>query len=770
VDVRTEPERGLGVLLRGYRFAAGLTQEELARQSGLSIRALSDMERGRTARPNRDSLQRLADALELTEPARAQLMAARRRSRTEAGLPRSAGRHAGQVLPVPRQLPASVRHFAGRAAELRVLDDVLDQVACAGDSLLISVITGTAGVGKTALAVQWGHRVAERFPDGQLYVDLRGFDPFGAPVTPASALGGFLAALGVPPGAVPAGADAQEGLYRSLLAGRRMLIILDNARDAAQVRPLLPGNAACSVIVTSRNTLAGLAAAEGAHLLSLDVLTDAEARELLSRRLGPERAQREPAAVSELAGLCAGLPLALAIAAARAAAAPCRPLIMLAGELRHAQDRLGALDAGDAVTSVRAVFSWSYQNLSEPSARMFRLLGVHPGPDVSTPAAASLAGAGLNQAREALRELVTASLLGEHSPGRYAFHDLLRAYAAEQAAATEDVQARRVATGRMLGHYLHTAYAAALLLKPSREPVILAPPQPGVTPEDLAGYRHALDWFEAEHQVLLAVVSLAAEAGFDACAWQLPAAMGEFLDWRGHWQEYAAIQRTALAAATRLEDTAGQAIAGRALGLACALLADYDQALALMTSSLGLYRELGDRGGQARVHQSLGWVATRQGRRGDALGHAEQALALFEAVADRAGQAAALNNAGLSHAMLGDPRRARALCRQALALNQELGTGRGEAHAWDSLGYVEHQLGHYGDAAGCYQNALRLIRELGDRLNEAQFLTHLGDARHANIDQQAALDAWQQALDILDDLHHPDADQVRAKLKHLGTD
>jgi tetratricopeptide (TPR) repeat protein len=558
-------------------------------------------------------------------------------------------------------------------------------------------------------------------------------------------------------------------LYRSLLSGKRMLIVLDNARDAAQVRPLLPGSPACSVIVTSRDRLVGLAATEGAHLLPLDVLTGTDARELLSHRLGRDRARRESAAVSELADLCAGLPLALAIAAARAATAPSRSVTELAGELRHAQDRLDAFDVGDAVTSLRAVFSWSYQNLSSPAARMFRLLGVHPGPDISIPAAASLAGVRQDQGREALNELIRGHLLVESAPGRYAFHDLLRAYAAEQAAAGEGEQARRAAVGRMLDHYLHTAHSAALVLKPSREPVVLALPRSGVTPEDITDYRQALGWFEAEHGVLLAAVALAAEAGFDACGWQLPSAMADFLDRRGHWQDSAALQRIALTAATRLGDVLGQAMASRTLGTACAWLADYDQARAHMTGSLGLYRKLGDGGGQARVHQSLGWLAGRQGRSGDALGHAEQALALFQATANRAGQAAALNAVGWCHTMLGAPQRGRAFCQQALALNQELGLRRDEAHAWDSLGYIEHQLGRHSDAADCYQNALRLFRELGDRFNQAAILTHLGDTRRAANDRQRARDAWQQALDILDDLHHPDAHQVRAKFQDLGT-
>ena len=678
-------------------------------------------------------------------------------------MPRAAG---GMALVVPRQLPATLACFSGRAGELAALAQMLYQpVGHPPGAVVIAAIGGMAGMGKTALAVHWAHQVAERFPGGQLYVNLRGFDPTDAPAAPSGAIRGFLDALGVTPERIPPSLDAQAGLFRSLLAGQKMLIVLDNARDEQQVRPLLPAGPGCLVLVTSRRQLAGLAAADGARLLTLDLPSHPEAVQMLTLRLGAERAAAEPDAVDQIASLCARLPLALAVAAARAHARPRFSLAALAAELSDMASRLDALDAGDPAASVRAVFSWSYQQLSPEAARAFRLLGLHPGPGITVPAAASLTATARPAAGRALRELTGANLLTEHPPGRYAFHDLLRAYAAELAQAVDDEPACKAASGRMLDHYLHTAHAAALLLKPSREAVTLAPPRPGVAPEFLADHQEALDWFEAEHRVLLAAPALAAESGFDACAWQLPFAMSDFLERRGHWHESAAIQRIALAAATRLGDIAGQAMVGRALGTACAGLTDYDQSRACMTDSLGLYRKLGDLDGQARVRQSLAWAAGRSGRHRDALGHAEQALDLFQAAGNRAGQAAALNALGYGHAMLGEPERARPFCRQALALNQELGLHRGEeAHAWDSLGYVEHQLGHYRDAADCYQSALSLFRELGDRFNEADILTHLGDARHAAGEQQEARAAWKRALVILDDLHHSDADKVRAKL------
>jgi len=677
-----------------------------------------------------------------------------------------AGRGLG-VAAVPRQLPAAVPHFTGRKTGLAELT-AWQHAARADGTALVAVIDGAPGIGKTALAVHWANQRAAEFPDGQLYVNLRGFDPSGEATPAGTAIRGFLDAFQVPAERIPHSQESQAALYRSLLAGKRVLIVVDNAREAGQVRPLLPGSPGCIVVITSRARLTGLAAAEGARLLTLDVLSANEARELLTSRIGAVRAQAEPGAVDELARLCGRLPLALTVAAARAAARPRTPLAVVSAELADTDGRLHALETADPVTSVRTVFSWSYQNLDEGPARMFRLLGVHPGPDVTVQAAAALAQVPPGLARTAIQTLTMANLLEEHVPGRFTFHDLLRAYAAGQAAALEAEAERHAAVHRVLSYYLHTSHAAALLLEPSREPVTLAPPQPGVTPEHLATSQQALAWFGAEHRVLISAVTLAARAEFDACAWQLAWALDNYLDWHGHWQEWAAIQRTALAAATRLGDTAGQATARRLLGHTSARLGDYEQARAHLSQCLELYRQLGDRTGEGRVHQTLGWVAERQNRYADALGHAEQALALYQATGDKARQAAALNNAGWCHALLGGYQQARQFARQALAMFRELGHLPGEAAIWDSLGYAEHKLGNIPAAADCYHRALNIVREVGDRYHEAEFLTHLGEVHHTVGDLAAARGAWRQALDILDDLHHPDAAQARAKLRQLG--
>jgi DNA-binding SARP family transcriptional activator/tetratricopeptide (TPR) repeat protein len=689
------------------------------------------------------------------------------------GAPRDRGGRPG-----PSMLPAGVPGFTGRDAELRALSAMLPAPApghvrpgavprahaAPGGSgpVLITAVGGTAGVGKTALAVHWAREHAADFPGGQLYVNLRGFGP-ADPMPPGEALRIFLDALAVP-AAGTGTLDGLRALYRSRLAGTKTLIVLDNARDPDQVRPLLPAEPACLVIVTSRNELTGLIAAEGAHPITLDVLAAGDARQLLIRRLGPERVAAEPDAATELIGRCARLPLALAIAAARATARPGFPLAALAAELRDARSRLSALGTGEDTTDVRAVFSWSYHQLSPAAARMFRLLGLHPGPDATAPAAASLAGVTPAEARRLLRELTRDRLLTEYSPGRFALHDLLRAYATEQAEAIDLDADRRAAIHRALDHYLRTAHAATLLLSPQREPIELAAARPDVTPEPIPGHQQALGWFEAEHGVLAAAITLAAGTGFDAHAWQLAWTMATFLDRRGYWHEWAAIQRIAVAATARLGDTAGQAVTFRILASARIKVGDYEGARASLAECLRLYGKLGDRSGQARTHEMLSLAAGRQDRHADALGHAEQALRLFEAVGNQAGRAQALNTVGWYHGLLGDYRRARTFCKRALALCRTLGDRHGEAGTWDSLGYAEHQLGKLTDAVACYESALSLFRELGDRLSEATILTHLGDSHTAAGDRQRGRDAWQHALAILDDLNHPDAGAVRAKL------
>ena len=727
-----------GAALEVYRDTYARLAEELGVEPGDELRQMH--QRVLTADPV------------LTPPARATI-----------SMPGSdQGGQARRGAVVPRQLPGAVRNFTGREAELSWLSGLAGPGG-AEDCAAVVVISGMAGVGKTALAVHWARRAASLFADGQLYVNLLGFAPSAQHIDPATVIRGFLEALGVPAKGIPASPQAQAGLYRSLLDGRRMLVVLDNARDAAQVRPLLPGSPGCLVLVTSRADLTGLSATEGAHPLTLEVLADAEACELIAGRLGASRVAAEPQAVTGLVESCAGLPLALAITAARAANRPGHRLAALAAQLRDA-GRLDALQDGDAASSVRAVFSWSYGQLSSDAARLFQLLSLHLGPDITTPAAASLAGNPVGQASGLVRELTRAHLLTEPVPGRYALHDLLRAYAAEQAEQTESKDDRREAVGRVLDHYLHTARSAALLLNPARDPISVRPAHPAAGPEHLADQRQALAWLHAEHQVLLTATRLADSSGFDVHAWQIPWALAEFLDRRGCFRDLATTQGTALAAAARLSDTAAQAECLRLLAFTSAHLGDHDQAIARYMASLRLFQQLGDRLGQARVQQLLGLLAESQGRYADALSHAEQALRLNQAMGNRAGEAVMLNNLGWTRTLLGDYQQARLICQEALSLCGELGLRLIEGHVWDSLGQAEHHLGHFPEAGACYDQALRIFREFGDRYFEPAILTHLGDTRQASGDLHEARQAWQQALEILDEIDHPDARQVRGRL------
>jgi tetratricopeptide (TPR) repeat protein len=773
----------LGAVLRDLRRRdarrradSPLTFGELATRTGWPHSAIAEYFAG-TALPPADRFDALVRLLGASPAEQGVLATARdRMAERQRPAPLPGQRRAGGGSPVPRQLPPDVPVFAGRAAELAHLDGLLT-TGRPGRPVAISAITGPAGVGKTALAVHWAHRVGDRFPDGQLYVDLRGSDPTGSPVEPATAVRGFLDALGLPPHRVPTEPGEQAALYRGLLTGRRVLVVLDNARDADQVRPLLPGAPGCLSIITSPDQLTGLAAADGARTLAIDQLTADEARQLLTSRLGPDRIAAEPGAVDDVITTCAGLPLALTIVAARAVTQPDFPIALLADELRDgpayggvgmtgAHGRLDALDTGDPATVVRAVSAWSYRALTPQAARLFRLLGLHAGPDISAPAAASLAGLPLAEAQPRLAELAQAHLVDHHAPGRYALHDLLRAYAAEQVHATEPESQRRDATRRLLDHYLRTAHVADLLLNPSRDPMILPPAEPDVTPEQPADDAQAVAWFIAEHAVLIAAVEAATARGFDVHAWQLARTLDNYLDRHGHWHDWAIVKRMAVTAAWRLADPVAQAHAHRNLARAYVQLGRFDDAHAELRDALDLSDQAGDACEQAQTHLFLCLMWERQGRHTEALQHARKAADLFRSE-PRWGQAAALNAVGWYHALLGDHRLALIYCRQALAVHQELGDRHAEAATWDSLGYAHHHLGDHAEARACYQRALDAFRELGDRHYEATVLTRLGQTLRGDGDPAAARDAWQRALDILDDLDHPDADHVRAELDDL---
>jgi DNA-binding SARP family transcriptional activator len=651
---------------------------------------------------------------------------------------------------VPAQLPADVRGFTGRAAELSTVD---------GLSAGTVAITGTAGVGKTALAVHWGHQATPRFPDGQLYVNLRGFDPAGEALDPARAVRGLLDALGVPPERVPSNLDGQIALYRGLLGGRRMLVLLDNARDAEQVRPLLPGSPTCLTLVTSRDQLAPLVA-EGARPLALGLLSTVEARELIAARLG---SGADPGAVDDVVAACAHLPLALCIAAARAEITGF-PLATLAAELAAVGDRLGALDAGDPATQVRAVFSWSYAALSAPAARLFRLLGLHPGPDVSVAATASLAGVPPAGAAALLGELARASLVGADSPGRYTRHDLLTAYAAELTAAVDPAADRQAALARMVAHYVHTAHAGRLLHDPgTRVPpwLPLGPPPAGVTPEPLVDSEAGFAWVAAELPVLRGIWRL---PGVDAQIWQLAWGLSVVLDRMARWREWAAAWRAAVAAAERLGDRGATGYACRELAEAYVWLGDYPAAYVQLERAMELCAAVGDKVGAGSAHLSYGVAVGRQGDNERAVAELEEALRYYQAAGFEGGQASALNCASWGYALLGQKERALDYCRQALVLYRRTRFRWGEAAAHENMGWAYHQAGEYAEAVPWYRESVRLYAEVGDRYQEADTHVHLGDALSALGERDQARAAWADALAILDAMGHPEADGVRAKV------
>jgi DNA-binding SARP family transcriptional activator/Tfp pilus assembly protein PilF len=675
------------------------------------------------------------------------------------------GAPGADAAPVPRQLPAHTLHFVGRERELAALDNALRFRRSRPGQAVVVAISGPAGVGKTTLALHWAQRVQGAFPDGQLYVNLRGFDHLGTAVPSSDALRGFLFALGVAPHRMSTDLDTQTAMYRDLLGARRMLIVLDNARDAGQVQPLLPGTGKSAVLVTSRTRLFGLVAGEGAHVVTVRPLAGHDARELLSRHLGRDRVDAEPEVVDELIARSGALPLALAVLAARAALNPGFPLRALADELTDGHVGLDAFDGTDPETNVRAAISWSYQQLRPAAARMFRLLSAHPGPDFTTRAAASLSGTDLATAGDALDELVGVHLVDQRLPGRFALHDLVRAYAAEQAHAVDDETARTEALRRLLDHYLHTAWRAALILRPMRDPITLEERAAGATPEVLGGYAEAWRWFEAEIAVLIAVMHRAVDAGSDEQVWRLAWTTADYLDRKGRWHDWTEVGHVALAAGRRLRDQRALASAHRGLGHALLLLHSFEESWSHLNAALRLETDLVARAG---VLRGLALLSDTRGHIREALEYGEQALALSRSCDDRAGEAAALNQVGWYHCRLGHHQRALRLCELALGRHRELGDWTAEAVTWDSLGYVHHHMGHTSQSVQCYVHALDLYRKLGDQFEEAATLGRLADVYEAEEDSAAASSALRRAVGILEGLHHPDGAGMRARLRVLA--
>ncbi|MQA85329.1 MAG: tetratricopeptide repeat protein [Streptosporangiales bacterium] len=663
-------------------------------------------------------------------------------------------------LPVPRQLPATIPDFTGRASDLAHLDALLatgDEPgpAVGPPAVVITAIDGTAGAGKTTLAVCWAHRVKHRFPDGQLYVNLRGYDA-GPPATPAEVLDGFLRALDIPPERIP---DDVEALFRSLLDGRRTLLLLDNANSPEQVRPLLPGSPGCLALVTSRSSLSGLAVTAGAIRVSLDLLPLADAVALLRTIIGAERVDAEPDAVVDLARICARLPLALRIAGHRATARPHTRLADVVADLADEQHRLDELSiADDEPAAVRAVFSWSYRALPADQARMFRLLGLHPGPDIGNYAAAALADVDPRRARRLLDGLVEVHLLEHAARDRYRFHDLLRAYAHERAEHDETPDDRNAATERLLGWYLHTAHAA------DRQH-----PHYRIVPDAVPSPRHPLtfanddqgrEWLETERPAIVAAVRHAADAGRHRLAWQLAAVAGCFLNHRGYRDDVGKTGQLGLAAARRIRDRFGEAwmldlISGPGW---------LDETVLLRQQALAIYRELGDRRLEAATLSDLGHAYGDLRRYSEAVDCIQQALAILPQFGDQWAEGLALRNLADVHVGLGRFVEAETYCEQALAIFRRISDSTRVALALDSLGRACHGLRRFGEAVDCYRQALSIFRQTDYRGATVETLDNLAQTLCQTGDTETARDHWREALALGEEIGHPRTEEIRARL------
>jgi DNA-binding SARP family transcriptional activator len=665
----------------------------------------------------------------------------------------------GPIRPgVPRQLPAPPWLFVGRKQELARLGDALEP----GDRTAgTAVIVGAGGLGKTWLALRWAHDNLARFPDGQLYVDLRGFDPSSSPTPAAVALRGFLEALGVDRDAIPMDLDAQVGLYRGLTADRRMLVVLDNALDTAHVRPLLPGTDSCTILVTGRGDFGGMITAYGAERVRLDALDPSDAYELLIRCLDPGAVSAEPQAVVDLLARCGGLPLAISIVAARASSQPTFPLGALAEELNATSDRLDAFSTGELTANLRAVFATSYSALDADTARAFGLLGLTPTADLDLAAAAALTGLPYERSRALLRELEAAHLIAQHQPGRYRMHDLIRLYAAETA--SDD----GAALFRLVDFYLHSAYRGERRLDPHRIPVALDAPTAGCHPVELPNRQAALRWFDAEHANLTAVHQLAIDRGWHARVWQFAWSLGSYHWRRGDRHDNLATWRAAVNATERMGTPTSEAHARRRFGLACGRTGDFTAAAEELRQALMLARQTGDTVAEAHTHHTFAWLRSRQDDDHGALDHALRALRLLNAVEDPICRAGGYNIAGWYYARVDNNQQAERHCRVALELYLDHDDPEGQADALDSLGLAALGAGRHTEALEHYGRALALFRDVGHRYEEANTLASIGDAHHALDHRDDARRAWQQALDLYR-AQHRTADAHRLQQK-LGT-
>jgi tetratricopeptide (TPR) repeat protein len=668
-----------------------------------------------------------------------------------ANLAPATGRDRAPGRAIPRQLPIHIPNFVGRADELDELTRLAGDAGGEPQTIVVFAVAGAAGIGKTALAIHWAYRVRYQFPDGDLYANLRGYGP-GTPAKPTEALTDFLRALDVPAAKIPASLDGQSALFRTLLDGRRILIVLDNAATASQVRPLLPGSTGSVVVVTSRSRLAGLVARDGARRLQLGLLSRAESVALLRKIVGSDRIDREPAAAERLASQCAYLPLALRVAGERAASAGGDSLADLADSLADERHRLDELSvADDDPTEVRAAFRWSYRALKAEDARTFRLLGLHPGPELSTAAVMALTGADERDIRARLDALVSVHLVEQSMRGRFRLHDLLRCYAAELAADSEESPD---AAARLLAWYLHTADAANRMLSPQRRTIPVGTLPDKCVPLAFHDHGEALRWCDTERSNLVAATALALDLGRAEIAWRLPVVLWSFYKLRRHWTDWITTHELGIAGARLAGDSLGEAWVRNSLGSAFCELQRYEEAIDCWTEALRIRREIGDRYGEGTSLNNLSAAYRGMQLFERAAECSLMALDIHRAIHDRWNEGIDLTSLGVAYLGMRRYEAAIQCWDQALAIQRDIGDRFGESVSLHSLGEAHHSAGEVERATVCYEAALRIRADIGDRYGEGRTMTNLARVLRETGEQERAQEYLRIAQQIFVDLGH----------------
>jgi tetratricopeptide (TPR) repeat protein/transcriptional regulator with XRE-family HTH domain len=747
--VAEQPEGGFAELLRQLRAKAGLTQEELAEAATLSPRSISDLERGIHRTAHKDTALLLAGALGLGEQERGLFVAAARGYGPAAGVLAARQRAAPEAAAATRGLPRDIAAFTGRQAELAQLMGTLAAVAAGGGVVGICAIDGMAGIGKTTFAVHAAHRLAGTFPDGQFFLPLHAHTPGQRPVGPADALASLLLAAGAPAAQIPPGIEARAARWRGQVADKKILLLLDDAAGHEQVQPLLPGTAGSLVLVTSRRRLAAL---DDTAVITLDPMPPAQAAALLARLAARAGIGAADPAVGELARLSGYLPLAIGMLASQLRHHPAWTAADLATSLAGARDQLAVMRAENL--SVAAAFDLSYQDLTKDQRRLFRRLGLIPGPNVDASTAAALDGTTLGVARRGLEDLYDQHLLTEPAPGRYQLHDLLREHARTLTAAGDPADSE-AATGRLLDYYLHTALAANKhIASTSWSPAVdsLPPARPPECAPPVSTPLQAAAWLETERTNLHAAAGYAAASERPTHAMLIPAAMASFLEARGHWDQALTFHQISLAAARWAGDQPGEARALLLLGAMQVMTGGFAAAVVTLQQALAVYRDLGDQVGEADAIDRLGFVHGQTGDYPAATACHQQALELSRNLGDRPGQAHALNNLGIVDGLTGDYPAATACHQQALELFRDLGHQYGQADALINLSAVQRLTGDYRAAAEALQRAMALNRDLDDRSAQAWVLNELGVLKRLTGDYRAAAANHQHALELFRDL------------------